>query len=122
MGSFAKRLGFHRTDTAHALSPTATSPDSLSNSEKSTGNEKASATGRQIPEAVTLEAQKKLKDLERKHRWDPNLPSDTLEELDEATHAHDFQHDINLVGAFEENSPYPEVRAAVRNVSCLISV
>lgn len=69
-----------------------------------------------MTEETTLEAQKKIKDLQRKHEWDPNLPSDTLEELDDAAHEHDLSHDLNLVSEFEDHSPYPEVRAAVRNV------
>ena len=63
-----------------------------------------------------LEAQKKVKALLLKHAWDPNLPSDTLEDLDDAAHERNLEHDLNLVSGFEDNSPYPEVRAAVRNV------
>lgn len=116
MGTFAKRFGFQRSNTAQANIPTVTSPDSNSNSGDSTEKHGGITSAHQIADETALEAQKKLKELERKHRWDPNLPADTLEDLDEATHTHNLQHEVSLVGAFEENSPYPEVRAAVRNV------
>lgn len=116
MGTFAKRFGFQRSNTAQANIPTVSAPDSDSNLGDSTEKNRALTSAHQIKDATALEAQEKLKALERKHRWDPNLPADTLEDLDEATHTHDLQHEVSLVGAFEENSPYPEVRAAVRNV------
>lgn len=116
MGTFAKRFGFQRSNTAQANTSTVSAPDSDSNLGDSTEKNRGLTSAHQITDATALEAQEKLKSLERKHRWDPNLPADTLEDLDEATHAHDLQHEVSLVGAFEENSPYPEVRAAVRNV------
>lgn len=118
MGTFAKRFGFQRSNTAQANITTVTSADSNSNpsSDDSTEKIKGITSAHQITDQTALEAQTKLKALERKHRWDPNLPADTLGDLDEAAHAHDLQHDVGIVGAFEENSPYPEVRAAVRNV------
>lgn len=121
MGFSAKRLGFWRSSTVQANDPALTPQGSPSNSGDSIEKDKAIASGHQVPEETALEAQKKLNDLQRKHRWDPNLPADTLEDLDEAAHTHDFKQDVNLVGAFEDNSPYPEVRAAVRNVSIAIS-
>lgn len=116
MGAFAKRFGFHRSNTAQANIGTGTSPGSTSNSVSSTEKNKGITSAHQITDETALEAQEKLKALKRKHRWDPNLPADTLEDLDETTHTHNLQHEVSLVGAFEENSPYPEVRAAVRNV------
>ncbi|MCJ1429740.1 hypothetical protein MMC29_007655 [Sticta canariensis] len=117
MGTFAKRFGFQRSNTAEANITTITSADSNSNPNSDSWTEKSRGitSAHQLTDETALEAQKKLKALERKHRWDPNLPADTLEDLDEAVHAHDLQHDVSIVGAFEENSPYPEVRAAVRN-------
>lgn len=117
MGTFAKRFGFRRSNTARANVAIVTSSDSNSNSGDSTEKNGGVSTAHQITEETALEAQTKVKALERKHRWDPNLPADTLEDLDETAHTHNLQHEVSLVGAFEENSPYPEVRAAVRNVS-----
>lgn len=73
-------------------------------------------SGVEMTQESALEAQKKVKALLLKHAWDPNLPSDTLEDLDDAAHERNLEHDLNLVSGFEDNSPYPEVRAAVRNV------
>lgn len=116
MGTFAKRFGFQRSNTAQINSAIVSSPRSSSNSGDSTEKNRGITSAHQTTDEAALEAQRKLKALERKHRWDPNLPADTLEGLDDATHAHDLRHEVSLVGAFEENSPYPEVRAAVRNV------
>ena len=74
------------------------------------------ATGAELPqdEAQANETLKKIRD---KHRWDPNFEEDLDEELEHATEAHDANGELRLVGELVENSPYPEVRAAVRNVS-----
>lgn len=114
MASIVRRLGFGRTNTSQASDTPFESPIFISNSGGSIEKKSGVATAHRED---TLEAQRKLKDLAKKHRWDPNLPSDTLEDLDEAAYRSDLQHDSKLVDTFEENSPYPEVRAAVRNVS-----
>ena len=117
MASLAKRFGFRRTSIPQAGEIPSESLVSISHSGASTEKENGVSTAHRIAASNTLEAQRKLKDLARKHRWDPNLPSDTLEDLDEATYRGNLPYDLNVVNAFEENSPYPEVRAAVRNVS-----
>lgn len=117
MISIAKLLASRRANHAKRNS---TSPLGPSTSAGSTEKDEIIASGIEISEESALEAQKKIKMLQRKHEWDPNLPSDTLEDLDGAVHEHDIQHDLNLVSGFEGNSPYPEVRAAVRNVGGLI--
>ena len=111
-----KRFGFGKKNTAQVETlsgqPTRTSDSNSGDAEFEKKNEAG------VSQLETeLEANRALKELERKHRWDPNLPSGTLEDIDEARHAHDMQNEINLVDAMTENSPYPEVRAAVRNVS-----
>lgn len=117
MISIAKRIASRRANHAGRNS---TSPLGSSKSTGSTEKDETIASGIEISEESALEAQKKIKILQRKHEWDPNLPSDTLEDLDDAAHEHDLQHDLNLVSGFEDNSPYPEVRAAVRNVGDLL--
>lgn len=47
--------------------------------------------------------------------WDPNMETDVLHEIDDAVGHHDKDAENKLVGEFVEDSPYPEVRAAVRN-------
>ena len=108
MASLAKRFKFGRTEGS-------------SGSDSGSGevqNEKAQGISTSV--AADPEAQRKLSvahELKKKYNWDPNLPRETLEELDDATAHENVQQEVNLVDAFEDNSPYPEVRAAVRNVS-----
>ena len=48
---------------------------------------------------------------------DPNMPEDMLEDMDHARLEHNKTAELELVHAVVDDSPYPEVRAAVRNVS-----
>lgn len=116
MFSIAKWIASRRANHAQATERNSDSPLGLYNTASSTEKNKTIASGIELTEETALEAQKKVKAFQRKHEWDPNLPSDTLEDLDNAAHEHDLRHDLNLVSGFEDNSPYPEVRAAVRNV------
>ena len=75
---------------------------------------KASGADRRILE---VEANTTLQNIKKKHRWDPNLPEELEEEIEEKTDGHNLAGEIRLVDELVENSPYPEVRAAVRNVS-----
>ncbi len=59
--------------------------------------------------------QRDIKALKRTARWDPNLPQDAIQSIDAAEDG-----DLEKKAAvehhlLEEDSPYPEVRAAVRN-------
>lgn len=116
MFSIAKRIASRRASHAQATKRNINSPLGLSKSAGSTEKDQTITSGIEMTEETALEAQKKVKVLQRKHEWDPNLPSDILEDLDDAAHEHDLRHDLNLVSGFEDDSPYPEVRAAVRNV------
>ncbi|KAF2670668.1 small oligopeptide transporter [Microthyrium microscopicum] len=49
------------------------------------------------------------------HAWDPNVPNDKLNVLDAAVEKHDTDAEEALDQELEENSPYPEVVAAVSN-------
>lgn len=49
------------------------------------------------------------------NHWDPNLPDEVEDELDEALHTTDIKAQIHIAEELLENSPYPEVRAAVPN-------
>lgn len=64
-----------------------------------------------------LETAARLKAIKKKHEWDPNFSEDLVEGIEEATQHHDIGGEVRLVDEIVENSPYPEVRAAVRNVS-----
>lgn len=48
------------------------------------------------------------------HQWDPNLPQSTLDALDSAGKIHDSEKIHEVEVTFGEDSPYEEVRAAVR--------
>ena len=48
------------------------------------------------------------------HQWDPNLPQSTLDALNSATITNDVEKIHQVAAVFAEDSPYEEVRAAVR--------
>lgn len=57
-----------------------------------------------------------LKQFEKMHRLDPNLPLDELEEVDIALNTANVEKGAEIEQILaEDNSPYPEVRATVRN-------
>ncbi|KAI9733514.1 MAG: hypothetical protein M1818_007262 [Claussenomyces sp. TS43310] len=70
------------------------------------------ASGAEIDEFELNEA---LIYFEQNHRWDPNLPSSYTEAVTAALKAHDIEAEISLEHGLAEQSPYPEVQAAVRN-------
>ncbi|RDW74522.1 small oligopeptide transporter, OPT family [Aspergillus mulundensis] len=57
-----------------------------------------------------------LKHLKEHHHWDPNLPDEVVDEVNDALHATDKARRESVAASLLENSPYPEVRAAVPNV------
>ena len=63
-----------------------------------------------------VEASNTLDSIKANHKWDPNLPSSIEEEIEEATTTTDAARRLSIVESIVNNSPYPEVRAAVRNV------
>ncbi|EFW21593.1 hypothetical protein D8B26_001765 [Coccidioides posadasii str. Silveira] len=63
-----------------------------------------------------VEANRKLHLYHRVHRWDPNLEDEYLDEVKDAANSYDGSPtNKRMVRRVLENSPYPEVRAAVRN-------
>lgn len=68
-----------------------------------------------IRDISETEANRRLNVFRREHRWDPNMPDDAIEMVDVFTSAHDHKGEAKLVGEVIENSPYPEVRAVVKN-------
>lgn len=54
-----------------------------------------------------------LKQFEKMHRFDPNLPLDELEEVDNALETANAEKEAEIEQILaEDNSPYPEVRLA----------
>ncbi|KAF3397257.1 Sexual differentiation process protein isp4 [Talaromyces pinophilus] len=73
----------------------------------------ATTTGVHVGDAE--EALQHVKNIKKQHQWDPNLPTDIYDEIDEAMHA-DGTTAVGIATELMENSPYPEVRAAVPNI------
>ena len=118
MASFVKRLGLVKTRSngssdAHESSDGHNGSDGVDEKIEST----AYATTTAVRTQDELEANKTLREIRRKHRWDPNLPEDLAEGIDEATAHHDAKEELGIVQEVVEDSPYPEVRAVARNVS-----
>ncbi|KAK3392966.1 putative isp4 protein [Podospora didyma] len=65
---------------------------------------------------ASLEALNSLKQFEKSHRLDPNLPLDELDEIAVALNTHNAEKGAEIEQILaEDNSPYPEVRGSVRN-------
>lgn len=75
------------------------------------------ASGSDLTPGDELETAAQLKAIKKKHEWDPNFSKDLVDDIEEATQHHDIGGEVRLVDEIVENSPYPEVRGAVRNVS-----
>ncbi|KAI0195857.1 OPT family small oligopeptide transporter [Xylaria flabelliformis] len=71
------------------------------------------------PEASSsegIETPDTLKRFEHQHNFDPNLPTDEIELMDASLARSDAEKSVNVeANAVEDDSQYPEVRAAVRN-------
>lgn len=63
-----------------------------------------------------VEAEQDLKTFKKLHQWDFNLESSKREAIENAVKSHDVEAEIQIDQDLEENSPYPEVASAVRNV------
>ncbi|KAF4552813.1 putative OPT oligopeptide transporter protein [Elsinoe fawcettii] len=120
--AFGRRLGFKRT-TTNQDPVTITDLSEGDNNGEGSGtsnvvaghgdaNPVIDAVVRDISEA---EANHRLNVFRQDHKWDPNMPDEAIEMVDAVTGAHDSKGEAQLVGEVIENSPYPEVRAVVRN-------
>lgn len=129
MSTFARRFGFGKKQHDAVLHDTVSPVESGSSADVQILEAKdaeglnlgvdqstvitASGTDRRISE---VEANTTLKQIRSKHKWDPNLPENLEEEIDEKTEEHNLAGELRLVDELVENSPYVEVRAAVKNV------
>lgn len=65
---------------------------------------------------IVEESVDQLKKFQKVHQWDLNLPLEKLFAVDAALDSEDIEKKVHVEhGLLEENSPYPEVAAAVRN-------
>lgn len=62
-----------------------------------------------------VEANHRLNQFRNEHNFDPNLPDAAFDAINNATSAHDVKTEAILVDQLVDDSPYPEVRAVVRN-------
>ncbi|OJJ46046.1 hypothetical protein ASPZODRAFT_152280 [Penicilliopsis zonata CBS 506.65] len=85
-------------------------------SEKLTEPEIAVTSGALMgEEAAPDSAITHLKHLKEQHHWDPNLPDDVIDEIDDALHHTAGNDVVATANDLMSDSPYPEVRAAVPN-------
>ncbi|KAI0124710.1 OPT family small oligopeptide transporter [Xylariales sp. AK1849] len=67
-------------------------------------------------ETTGVETLNTLRYFEQQHKLDPNLPLEELDEIDAVLVAGNCEKGVEVEAALlEDNSPYPEVRATVRN-------
>lgn len=72
---------------------------------------------------AAMDALNTLKEFEKLHHLDPNLPLDELIEIDAAINTANPEKGIEIEQILtEDNSPYPEVRASVRNYDVEVPV
>jgi hypothetical protein len=55
-----------------------------------------------------------LPKFQKSHQWDPNLPQDKLDALHHASQTGDIKAVVEIEATFAGDSPYEQVRAAVR--------
>ena len=76
----------------------------------------AVTTGREevIPAYSVAEAERDISMFGKVHEWDPNIGNEKLDAINNAVRVHDGDAEIALEEELIENSPYPEVQAAVQ--------
>ncbi|WPH02280.1 Hypothetical protein R9X50_00513600 [Acrodontium crateriforme] len=131
-----KRLGFKRTTTNDDLSKTAGATTEVNEVDQPTELRELDETGRAASvskiadtfgghvhrigaedhqDISEAEANRKLKRFRADHAFDPNLPDSAWDAVNDVTREHDAKGEAILVDELIEDSPYPEVRAVVRN-------
>ncbi|KAJ5217960.1 uncharacterized protein N7498_000059 [Penicillium cinerascens] len=76
----------------------------------------AVTSGAAIDDTAPDNVLKQLRNLKDHHHWDPNLPDDVVDEMEEALQTSDKDTQLGIAHELIDNSPYPEVRAAVPNI------
>lgn len=112
MAGFSKRLPFKRATTSGPDGGiTVQEVSSVDGRQRSHGSGSGSNTD------IELEANHELREIEAKHKFDPNMPEDLLGEIDNVAAKHDANAELTVLGEITEDSIYPEVRAACPPVS-----
>ncbi|EME50295.1 hypothetical protein DOTSEDRAFT_68981 [Dothistroma septosporum NZE10] len=120
-----KRLGFKRTNTSGepSSSVTETELDDISGEEPAVVSKIAAEFAgdvkhdysTKVADISEVEANRRLSAFRDEHNMDPNLPDAAFDAINDATREHDLKGEAALVSELVEDSPYPEVRAVVRN-------
>ncbi len=90
-------------------------PGHISPVESSESHDSALKNARVDAEINATQAAADLEKIKRAHQWDPNLPQEKVDILNKVLRDGDAEEIIEVDELFTENSPYEEVRAAVRN-------
>jgi hypothetical protein len=95
--------------------PLTATPETVSDSDQKTApkveiHSTPATTSWDSPASIPSE----LKRVEKTHQYDPNLKKEKIDELHAAIHSQDPEVVLRAQVDFTENSPYEEVRAAVR--------
>lgn len=104
--AFGKRFGFKRRNTDRE--PVTVAELSQLDAAADQGDASSAIDVRDISET---EANHRLNAFRQDHKWDPNMPEETIDMVDAVTEAHDHKGEAQVVGEVIENSPYPEVYA-----------
>lgn len=77
---------------------------------------RARATGHdeQVPEYSIAEAERDITSFSKAHTWDPNIGNEKLDAMGKAITNSDTEAEISIQHEIIEDSPYPEVQAAVQ--------
>ncbi|CAK3968482.1 small oligopeptide transporter [Lecanosticta acicola] len=118
-----KRLGFKRTNTAgDPVTTTTTELNDFTDGEPTFSKLDAEFAGEMkhdhsdtLRNLSEVEANRRLRAFREDHRFDPNLPDVAQGAIEDATRRHSLKDEAVLVNELVEDSPYPEVRAVVRN-------
>ena len=82
------------------------------------GND-AVSSGVQALSADAGNPEAELRSFRKQHRWDPFLDIDKLDNIDEALATDNAGKEVAIDRTLLEDSPYPEVRASVRQPECV---
>ena len=78
-------------------------------------NESPAADEKHLKQQDISVAAQDVSAFEKSHQWDPNLPQEKFDSLHQATKTGDIEAINEVETSFVDDSPYEEVRAAVRN-------
>lgn len=81
---------------------------------KSTSSGVSPPPEKEVASVDVSQATSDLKKIKHAHQFDPNLPQEKLDFINKALHDGDAGEIVEADALFTEDSPYDEVRAAVR--------